>query len=966
SIKVSSVTAPHAPWAFDAAVRDVVAHLTPLLRRAAQASPAKFVNLDMEEYHDLDLTVAVFTGLLDLPEFFDLEAGIVLQAYLPDALGAMIRLQEWAADRRARGGAPVKVRVVKGANLPMEQVDATLHGWPLATWSSKQESDTNYKRVLRYALTPEHIDNVRVGVAGHNLFDVAYAWLLAGRLGTRAGVEFEMLIGMAPAQAQAVRADVGELLLYTPAVHPREFDVAISYLIRRLEEGASSENFMSAVFQLADNQQLFAREERRFRDSLAALDDAVPEPRRRQDRRHEDPLDVSGPFANEPDTDPSLAANREWAATIIARAASSEVGADLVASARIQDAGTLEAVLGEAADGGRAWGARPAPERADVVARCAAALAAARAELMEVMAAEAGKTLDQSDGEVSEAIDFARYYAERARELDQVDGARAVPVPLTLVTPPWNFPVAIPAGSTLAALASGSGVVIKPAPQAERCAARMVQALWDAGVPRSALHLVTVAEDELGRTLVTDPRVDRVILTGGYPTAELFRSWRPDLPLFAETSGKNAIVVTPGADLDLAVKDVVASAFGHAGQKCSAASLVILVGSAARSERFRHQLVDAVASLAVGWPTDPTSQMGPLIEPPSDTLRAGLTELGEGERWLVQPHPLDDSGRLWRPGVRDGVRPGSAFHRTEYFGPVLGLMTVASLEDALTAQNGVDFGLTAGLHSLDAAEVATWVDGVEAGNVYVNRGVTGAIVRRQPFGGWKRSAVGTGTKAGGPSYLLGLSDWVPAPAAATAEPCPAVRALLDGVRATLEPDMAGLERAARSDAAAWRDHLGVPSDESGLWAERNVLRHLPVPTLVRLSAGGSVAELVRVVAAAITAGAVGQVSTATELPGAVAAALRAAGFTLAVHDDGAFARSLAAGGPARVRVIGAAPGALGTALGGRPDVTVHDRAVTEAGRLEVLVFLREQAVSVTAHRFGTPNPLAWQVLATDR
>ena len=237
SIKVSATVPPHSPWAFDEAVDHIEASLLPLFTQAATSSNGKFINLDMEEYRDLELTLAVFTRLLDRPELLGLEAGIVLQAYLPDALSAMIRLQDWARARRARGGAAIKVRLVKGANLPMEHVEASLHGWPLATWDTKQDTDTHYKRVLDYALRPDRTENVRIGVAGHNLFDIAYAWTLAGRRGVRDGVEFEMLLGMAEAQAEAVRGTVGGLLLYVPVVHPQDFDVAISYLVRRLEEG---------------------------------------------------------------------------------------------------------------------------------------------------------------------------------------------------------------------------------------------------------------------------------------------------------------------------------------------------------------------------------------------------------------------------------------------------------------------------------------------------------------------------------------------------------------------------------------------------------------------------------------------------------------------------------------------------------------------------------------------------------
>ncbi len=267
SVKVSSVASQLSMWAFDESVDRVVKQLTPLYERAATGEPT-FINLDMEEYHDLDLTVAVFTRILE--SFPDLEAGIVLQAYLPDALSAMQELQEWAAKRRSNGGAPIKVRVVKGANLAMERVDAAVHGWPLATWATKQETDTNYKRVLDWAMSSERVDGVRLGVAGQNLFDIAYAWLLAGDRGVRDAVEFEMLLGMDTGPTDAVRRDIEQLLLYTPVVKPDEFDVAISYLVRRLEENASSDNFMSAAFEIADDPALLSREIQRFLESVRA------------------------------------------------------------------------------------------------------------------------------------------------------------------------------------------------------------------------------------------------------------------------------------------------------------------------------------------------------------------------------------------------------------------------------------------------------------------------------------------------------------------------------------------------------------------------------------------------------------------------------------------------------------------------------------------------------------------------
>ncbi|MDP5226276.1 MULTISPECIES: bifunctional proline dehydrogenase/L-glutamate gamma-semialdehyde dehydrogenase [Arthrobacter] len=982
SIKVSSTVAPHNHWAFDEAVEHIIEKLAPLYRLAATSNPRKFINLDMEEYKDLELTIAVFTRLLERPEFKNLEAGIVLQAYLPDALSAMIRLQEWSAARVADGGAPIKVRIVKGANLPMEQVDADLHGWPLATWGTKQDSDTSYKSVIDYALTPERIGNVRIGVAGHNLFDVALAHLLAEARGVKEGLEFEMLLGMATGQAEAVKQTVGSLLLYTPVVHPGEFDVAIAYLIRRLEEGASQENFMSAVFELDKNEALFEREKNRFLASLNALTDAVPGPHRVQDRTAFQETEVSG-FENTPDTDPDLPANRTWGRAILERVPGTALGLATADSHVLNTAEELDAVIATAVARGAEWGALTGAQRAEVLHRAGVRLEARRAELLEVMAAECGKTLDQGDPEVSEAIDFAHYYAELAKELDDVDGATFVPSKLTVVTPPWNFPVAIPAGSTLASLAAGSAVVIKPAKQARRSGAVMVEALWEAfdeaGIDRSVLQYVQLADRELGTQLVSHPAVDRLILTGGYETAELFRSFRKDLPLLAETSGKNAIIVTPSADLDLAAKDVVQSAFGHAGQKCSAASLVVLVGSVAKSRRFNQQLEDAARSLKVGYPVDPQTQMGPVIEPAQGKLLRGLTTLGDGEQWVLKPQQLDESGKLWSPGVRTGVKRGSEYHQTEYFGPILGVMTAETLEEAVAMVNEIDYGLTSGLHSLDKGELDYWLQNIHAGNLYVNRGITGAIVRRQPFGGWKKSAVGAGTKAGGPNYLVGLGSWKDAAVTAAGSPAMAAQGLLNAARTAGlgSEDLAWLEGALASDAQAWTTEFGANRDASGLTAERNVFRYHAVPATIRFegeASGRGLAEVLRIAAAAATAwgGKTPQgtvVSSRETLPAAVVQALSAAGLQAATEDDAAWAarvgRLAAKTGPdsaARIRLIGAEVLPTAEAANGKPDVAIYANDVVAAGRVELLTFLKEQAVSITAHRFGTPNHLSDELI----
>jgi len=654
SVKVSAIASQLNDWDFEGSLQRVVERLRPLFAKAALTRPATFVNLDMEEYHDLELTMNAFMAVLDEPEFHSLDAGIVLQAYLPDSFGALQALATWAAGRCNREvwgnpGGIVKIRLVKGANLAMERVDAALHGWEQAPYATKVETDANYKRCLDWLLTPERTEAIRVGIGSHNLFDVAFALLLAAERGVLDKIECEMLEGMAPAHARMVQNDADGLLLYTPAVAAADFDVAISYLFRRLEENATDENFIHRLFGMAPGSPSMQLEAARFRASLRQRWSVGAEPQRTQQRGTEN-RGSDGPFANEPDTDPALAANRAWARHV------TQSRPPAPRAPLTDDTAAIDTMLAAPAAGADAWRIRPAGERRAVLRSVADELARRRGDLIAAMVHEAGKTFGEADPEVSEAIDFARYYGDRALELEGVPGARFDPLGVVVVVPPWNFPVAIPTGGVTAALAAGNAVVLKPAPETPRCAEIVAECCWAAGIGEDVLRHVRVPDNDTGRHLVTHPAVGGVVLTGAFATAELFRSWRPDLRLFAETSGKNALVITPNADIDLAVADLVASAFGHSGQKCSAASLAICVGDVYDSPRLRRQLTDAVRSLKVGPATSLATTMGPTITEPAGKLLRGLTRLDDGEQWLLEPERVAPA--TWTPGIRAGVGAG--------------------------------------------------------------------------------------------------------------------------------------------------------------------------------------------------------------------------------------------------------------------------------------------------------------------
>ena len=944
SIDLADVVSHLSLWAFDETVDRVVERLAPLYEFAAASSSRKFITLEMGMSRYFDLTLAVFVRLLERQSLRRLEAGITLQAYLPASLAALHELTHWASARRAEGGAGIRVRIVKGAYLPLERVDAALNGWPLAPFDSKPLTDAQFKRMLSWALTPARTDAVRISVAGHNLFDIAYAWLLAKARGVERRIEFEMMLGMGVAQ-DAVAADVGAIVLSVPVVVAGRLDRAVDYLVRRLDENVGEDHFLARARGIAADEEAFAAEAARFTASVIAAD----EPAR--------PADGGRPSGTRtPLTDPAIAANRRWARGILDRAAASQLGQHGVEDAQVADRADLERRIAATATAGTAWGQRRPGTRAEILHSIGDELEASRARLIETMVGETGATFAEADAEVSVAIDHARRYTDLAPTLDAVDNARFVPSRLTVVATLERSPVAVPAASMLAALAAGNGVILMPARHARRSAAVLAEALESAGLPRDVVTLIDLDKGELGdselaRILIAHPRVDRVLFTGRQRSARLFRSWRADAHLAAETGGTNAIVVTPSADLDRAVADVVASAFGSAGQGPSAASILILVGTLANSRWFRRQLVDAVSTLRIGYPHHPASDMGPISQPAAGEVARALTGLGEGEEWLVEPHRLDPSGRLWSPGVRDGVAPDSEFHLAEHRAPVLGIMRAADLSEAIDLQNAMPFAHAGGLHSWNPDEVATWLRSVELGELFVNRG-----------------AVASAAKRSGANTLLTLGSWEPV----FPEPKESVvvkgvsRGISDLIEAA-QPgmDYLGFDRVragARSDQIAWDTRFGQSRAVGDLRFERSVIRYRPIPVAIRLSEDAPGWALARVLAAAMRAGAPVGISSATPITASLVQFLRDETTAISVTEvvieaDARWYARLRSGetGAHRIRLLSGDPSALVALLGAGSHAAIYAEPVTAAGEIELLPFLREQSVSITAHRFGHPD-----------
>lgn len=952
--------------------------------RADGTKVPKFVNLDMEEYRDLILTKDLFKKVLSEPEFLHFSAGIVLQAYLPDSHPIQKELTEWAIQRVSKGGAPIKIRIVKGANLAMEQFEASLRDWPQAPYLHKSDVDANYKKMVTYGTMKPHAKAVHLGVASHNLFDIAYAMLLRVENSVDKEVNFEMLEGMADHIRRVVQQLTKEILLYCPVATKEDFQSAIAYLIRRLDENTGPDNFLRVTFGLKPGTPEWEEQVLLFSNSCREMDMIYTKPRRTQDR-NQPPihLPLSALFENEADTDFSLPQNRIWASKIIEKwqKISLEtiplvIGGKEISQTQMMGTGhdpanpqqllyqfamadwkLIDTAIRCAKERESSWSQTSVEERCRLLAMAAQKMREKRGDLIGVMMADGGKTILEGDPEVSEAIDFAEYYLRSLKKMDACKDITWSAKGTILVTPPWNFPISIPAGGILAALAAGNCVLFKPAPEAVLSGWILAQTLWEAGIPKDVLQFINCADDPIGTQLITDPRINCIILTGATATARLFMRLRPSLDLAAETGGKNAIIVTALADRDLAIKDTITSAFGHSGQKCSACSLLILEKEVYDDPHFLQQLKEAVESLKVGSCWDSSSKVIPLIRAPQDALKQGIERLEKEERWLVQPKSDPLNPQLCSPGIKIGVQPNSFMHQTELFGPILSVIRAENLEHAIEIANATAYGLTSGLQSLDEREQKMWMEKIEAGNCYINRSTTGAIVRRQPFGGTKGSSFGHGAKAGGPNYVMQFAIAkevsLPQEKHPLSEEVNNLTTVLQ--KFNLSAQELGVWYASTANYAFWAKRFAEDHDPSRIIGQDNILRYRPHKKLCfRIQESDSPLDILRVLVAALSCGTHMEVSWCRGHSQVQAKdQLRSLSrfFHFIEENPESFTKRVKEGHYRRVRLIQSPADSLriaATESGCFLDIA----PVLSNGRFELLHYVREISFSIDYHRYG--------------
>lgn len=761
SVKLSALTAHFEPAAPGAVIDEVERRFVPILELARRHGA--FVNVDMEQHRYRDLVQRVTEHALTLPGLRDWEhAGIVVQAYLVDAPNDIARLRRLAEQR----GTPITVRLVKGAYWDEETIIARQEGHPVPVFEEKAATDASYERCT--ALLVEAYPHLRPAFASHNPRSIAQAMVRVEAAGIPRGhVEFQMLYGMAEGLRKAVSAEGYRTRVYVPA---GEIIPGMAYLVRRLLENTSNESWLVHRHEEADPEVALAR----------------PQPRDAQ-------VPGRGPrFRNHPHAEFHLPGDRERMAAaidtlrgrlghtypLVVGGREAETGAwiDVRPPAhpgellgRVARAGVDEAMEAVAAAKAAfpAWRDTPAGERAAMLRRAAGIMAKRRFELAAVEVFESAKPWREADGDITEAIDFLRYYALQAEDL--AEGEDLSPVPgetnqlvhegrgVAAIIAPWNFPLAIITGMTAGALAGGCTAVLKPAEQSPIIASHLAAILAEAGAPPGVVNYCPGPGSVVGEALITHPDVAMIAFTGSnavgthiYEQTSRVVADQPGLKrVIAELGGKNAIIVDDDADLDQAVEGTLVSAFGYAGQKCSACSRVIAVGSA--YEEFRARLAAGVESLVVGPPEDPYTFVPPVISAKAKETIEEYIAIGEREGKLVARGRSGGDGHYVAPHVFEGVPRTSRLTREEVFGPVLALYHAGDFEEALAMAVDSPFALTGGVFSRNPRHIARAGDAFRVGNLYINRKITGSMVGRQPFAGFGMS--GTGEKAGGPGYV---------------------------------------------------------------------------------------------------------------------------------------------------------------------------------------------------------------------
>ena len=800
SVKMTALYSQINCAAWDQTKKMLKDRLRPLLRKTMEKGT--FLNLDMEQYAVKDLTIEVFQELMMESEFRTYpHFGCVIQAYLKDSLKDLEKLVKLARQRET----PFTIRLVKGAYWDFETIEAKQRGWAIPVFENKNETDANYEKCAHFLM--QSYPHIRLALGSHNVRSIAAAIVSADKLGLpRTAYEIQMLYGMAEPIKKALVEMGFRVREYAPI---GDLLPGMAYLVRRLLENTSNESWLRGKF--AEN---LTPKDLLKDPSLKGIGSAAQAGVTASNAASSSLAGaVAGAstgataganilsFRNEPYKDFAIDSNRSsmMAALALARKEMSKSWPVIIDNKEIKTDTLFERtnpskpseILGKsffasekeaeqavvsAKKAMMSWKKVPTQERANYLFKLADKMEQKRWKLIATQVLEVGKPWAEADADVAEAIDFCRYYAyamldmEKPKRAGHAPGEHSIyhyqPRGITLVIAPWNFPLAILAGMVAAAAVAGNSVIMKPAEQSTLVAAGLMEMILEVGFPPGVINFLPGYGEVVGEYLVKHRDISTIAFTGSkavglsilQKSTQVVKGQANVKKCIIEMGGKNAVIVDSDADLDEAVKGVLYSAFGFSGQKCSACSRVIVLDSV--FEKFESRLLEATKSIETGSAENPLSYYGPVVDKEAfDRINSTIERSKLSSKLLyqgVQTHNRDDSGYVVPPTIFTDVDPNSELAQNEIFGPVLAIIKASSIDHALEIANGTEYALTGGIFSRSPENIEKIKREFECGNLYINRTITGAMVERHPFGGFKMS--GLGSKTGGPDYLLNFTE----------------------------------------------------------------------------------------------------------------------------------------------------------------------------------------------------------------
>ncbi len=875
SLKISGISSKIKINAWEYSL-EKICHSLRIIFSAAKKN-GKFISLDMESYKYVHLTVAAFKTIMEEKEFLDFSAGITLQAYLPDSYGILQNLIAFAKERLEKKGAPIKIKIVKGAYLNYEQVIASQKGWPQAPFLTKNLTDANFKKMVQLCFQKDNIKAANVVICTHNIFDLAYALILRSEGNIEPFVDFQILDGRIP----QIRPVLQKLLdkhfsVFHSVISTDEFSNAVYFLQRRLEENIGNDSFLKFSSEILPGSNAWNLFESQFLQSFNEIE-ALPSTPRRVFNSKTPTLEVYEGFQNESDTDFNIPSSLVWQKEIIDKwkdhkheriplvIGGKEIYTDEVKfnfcpvylsdlyGYSVADKKLFDLAISTAKIEEKKWGSVSLEKRKEYLEKAAQILREEKQDLIGSTMVDVSKILKEVDHEVSTSIDLIEYYLNRIEKIVKMKDVVPNPKGTILIASSRAFPLSTSSGKIIAALLTGNTVIFKPSPDTVLSAWKLANVFWEAGIPKEVLQFVNCS-DATFETVLLDDRISLLSISAASETVDKFLKINPRLNIDATSEGKNIIIITSAADRSLAIKHLVKSAFTFSGQKYSSSSLAILEKEVYEDPVFRKNLVDATLNLDIGSIFEFHTDIGPLLRKPTGKVLEALTTLQDGEEWLLKPKADPLNPFLWTCGIKMGVKTDSLLYKKFLPCPLLGLMKAENLKEAIFLANKVEYGLTAGIESLDEEEQNLWKESIEAGTLYINRPIIKAVIRRQPYGGCKKSSFGKNFKVGGPNYLVPCLSpkEVELPKERKA-PSEKVKKLSSFVENFLTSGEKEIWDASLANYAFWWQKMSVFRDPIKILGQDNFFGYLPLRQLtLRFGSGDNLLDTFRICAAALT------------------------------------------------------------------------------------------------------------------